>query len=241
MTFQTARATGPEVADAGEQEPIRLVDGAPGTAAVMAAMRPAQVEGTATVLSGLVRRCRRAAEERGHLAPHRPWLDPLPDVLPLPLSAAETEARPGPPSETSRPLALGLVDLPDEQRQAPLTWDPSTGHLLVAGPLGSGTSTALRTIAIAIAGARSPDAAHLYVLDGAGTAGLLGDLADLPHCGDVVSTVDAERRARLLRLLCRRGRTTARRHGRDGAGAGDRRADRRRDPAQDRAARARRR
>ncbi len=94
-------------------------------------------------------------------------------------------------------------------------------------------------IAIAIAGARSPEAAHLYVLDAAGTAGLLGDLADLPHCGDVVSTVDAERRARLLRLLC--DEVERRRVGAGRDGAGDRRADRRCDPPQDRAARARRR
>ncbi len=78
-----------------------------------------------------------AAQEhaRPGRAMRRPWLDPLPDRLPL----EGLGAVPG-------RLVLGLVDAPDEQAQPPLAWRPS-GGLLVAGRPGSGRSTALVLIA----------------------------------------------------------------------------------------------
>jgi S-DNA-T family DNA segregation ATPase FtsK/SpoIIIE len=63
-------------------------------------------------------------------SPRRPWVDPLPSTL-HPLDA---------------PGAIALVDLPAEQAQRPLEWNPGGGNLLVVGASASGKSTALRTI-----------------------------------------------------------------------------------------------
>ena len=93
---------------------------------------------------------------------------------------------------------LGVLDDVDGQRQAPLRWYPSRGHLLVSGRPGTGTTTTLRAAALALASALPHTRCHLYALD---TGSGLAPLADLPHCAEVVATSDTRRRARLLRLL----------------------------------------
>ncbi|HEV7624588.1 MAG TPA: FtsK/SpoIIIE domain-containing protein [Amnibacterium sp.] len=120
----------------------------------------------------------------------RPWLDPLPERLPvehLPLSADG--------------LVLGLVDAPDEQAQPPLVWRP-TGGLLIAGDAGSGRSTALVLVA-GLLGAVDPggdpatawDAAH----DDSGPL-VLDDLeALLDRLGPAAAAAFVDRLARRLR------------------------------------------
>ncbi len=71
----------------------------------------------------------------------RPWLPPLPAIVPLAMLP------PGPG------VALGVRDLPEEQRQDVLRWDPlREGHVLVLGGPRSGRSGVLDAIA-----AGSPD------------------------------------------------------------------------------------
>ncbi len=60
----------------------------------------------------------------------RPWLDPLPERLPVDTLSLSADG-----------LVLGLVDVPEEQAQPPLVWRPS-GGLLLAGDAGSGRTTA---------------------------------------------------------------------------------------------------
>ncbi|TDX78370.1 S-DNA-T family DNA segregation ATPase FtsK/SpoIIIE [Rathayibacter sp. PhB151] len=77
----------------------------------------------------------------GSAPAHRPWLDPLPDRIPLP------EHR-----RTGR-IVLGVVDRPAEQRQDVVHLDHRS--LLVLGAAGSGRSGALRTVAAQLGGART--------------------------------------------------------------------------------------
>lgn len=80
----------------------------------------------------------------GGRVPPRPWLDPLPPLLPLPQLRAEHAAASGAPGE----VVLGRLDLPAEQRQPLLTWDPGRQpRLLVLGDSGSGRSTLLAVVA----------------------------------------------------------------------------------------------
>lgn len=68
--------------------------------------------------------------------PRRPWRDRLPARL------SPTLLTP-----TGRGAALGLVDLPAEQRQQTWEWDPvSDGHLVVLGAPRTGKSTALAAL-----------------------------------------------------------------------------------------------
>ena len=136
-------------------------------------------------LDVLVQRIRSADVDRGVEAPHRPWLDPLPELLPRRRLAGE---------------AVGVVDLPDDQRRGELTWSHDDGHLVIAGALGSGATTALVAVAMHACERAGPDALHIYIIDASGSTAL-DPLARLRHCAGVVRVSEAERRARLLNRL----------------------------------------
>ncbi len=142
-------------------------------------------------LSRLVGAARGAAERVAVEPVPSPWLPPLGTQVPL---AGLPMVRP--PSS----VPYGLVDLPAEQRRAPLVLDLADGgHLLVAGGPRSGRSTLLRTLGGSLVTRLGAADAHLYVIDGGGS-GLAG-LASLPHCGAVVTRDQVARGDRLLARL----------------------------------------
>ncbi|HEY0247814.1 MAG TPA: FtsK/SpoIIIE domain-containing protein, partial [Gryllotalpicola sp.] len=71
-------------------------------------------------------------------APRRPWLDPLPAVL----------TRAALPAEAG-PQAVGVADLPEQQRRALLHFSAEQAPLLVLGAARSGKSSVLRLLAAA--------------------------------------------------------------------------------------------
>lgn len=144
-----------------------------------------QHDGDLRSLDVLVERIRSADADRGVEAPHRPWLDPLPELLPRRRLGGE---------------AIGVVDLPDDQRRGELTWSHDDGHLVIAGALGSGATTALVAVAMHACERAGPDALHMYIIDASGSTAL-DPLARLRHCAGVVRVSEAERRARLLDRL----------------------------------------
>ena len=104
------------------------------------------------------------------------------------------------PSGSPAAAAIGLVDRPAEQAQVRFRLDlDHTGPVLIAGAVRTGRSTALRTIAGALATAASPADLHLYGLDCGNHA--LAALEALPHCGAVVDGADEARTERLLAML----------------------------------------
>jgi S-DNA-T family DNA segregation ATPase FtsK/SpoIIIE len=97
-------------------------------------------------------------------------------------------------------VPIGLVDLPGSQLQEPYRWDlKRDGHLGLAGGARTGRSTALRTVALALAERYSPAQLHLHLLEG--TAGSLAELAPLPHVGSVTSPEDPVRTRRVVARL----------------------------------------
>jgi S-DNA-T family DNA segregation ATPase FtsK/SpoIIIE len=127
-----------------------------------------------------------AARRLGEALPAPPWLPPLPDLLP---TTALPQAPPG-------HAVWGLVDLPAQQRQVPLSVDLTDGGtLLIAGTARSGRSTAVRAVVAAAAGALPPDRLHVWAIDGGGG---LSDLDGLPHCGGVLPAYDVDRLDRLV-------------------------------------------
>ena len=127
--------------------------------------------------------------------PVPPWLPMLPAVLDLDrLRGVEVP---------SGAVAIGLVDLPELQRQDPLVLDlKGAGHAAVFGAGNSGKTTLLTSTALALARSSSPEDLSIYCLDAA--SGGLAPLQALPHCGGVVMLDEEERVHRLLRLLLRR-------------------------------------
>jgi S-DNA-T family DNA segregation ATPase FtsK/SpoIIIE len=132
----------------------------------------------------VVATARQAFALTGASPPRRPWLDPLPAHLAL------ADLPDG---------CVALVDDPDAQEQRPLGWCRDAGNLLCYGARGSGATTALLALAVAAVRTSSPFGLHLYAVDMG--AGDLAPLAQLPHCGAVVTAADPERLGRLVRRL----------------------------------------
>lgn len=143
-----------------------------------------------TQLDTLVARIRGAAADRRRARPV--WQPELPAVV-----TTDDLVAIAPGSATP---CLGIVDDPAAQRRRPLRWDHRAGHLLVAGSLGSGTTTAAITAVRGLTARLPPEALHVYVLDGRGDD-RLGALRALPHCAGVVSVGEPERLERVLRVL----------------------------------------
>lgn len=154
-----------------------------------------------TDLRALVNLITAATQELGIAKNPSPWLLPLPTVLPL---ERFEDQRVAPTS-----IVLGLEDVPGEQSQRSLTWDVASGsHVLFLGGSMSGRTTALRTMLAQVVQQFSPADLHLYVID-FGNGALL-PFVDAPHCGAVVTQLDADRLPRLVqRLLEELGRRQA--------------------------------
>jgi S-DNA-T family DNA segregation ATPase FtsK/SpoIIIE len=122
---------------------------------------------------------------------HQVWLPPLrePPTLDQLLPPLTLDPERGvcakAPGELSVPV--GILDLPFEQRRAPLLADLSgaAGNVAVVGAPQSGKSTLLRGLIGSLALTRTPREAQFYCLDFGG--GALGTLSALPHVGGLAS------------------------------------------------------
>ena len=94
----------------------------------------------------------------GIAPPRRPWPEPLSEQIDL----AEL-----------LPEAVRAADEPRRQAQYPVGWDLDEGNLLLLGIPGSGTTTALASLALSLATSHAPDALELYAFD-FGTGELAG-------------------------------------------------------------------
>ena len=195
--FQTARIGLPAALDHDEVR-VELLD-ADGDAIGSNPVEPAAIDD----LSLLVDSMRSAADATGLLRVSSPWLPPLPRTL----HAGDLRGLMA-PAELTAPLwpadryvtAIGLVDLPDQQRQEPLTVDLQCGgSLLVTGPARSGRSSALTTLARMATQQLRASQLQIYVIDCAG--GALAELGALPHCGAALTRLDTEAVARLISRL----------------------------------------
>ncbi|WP_432457617.1 FtsK/SpoIIIE domain-containing protein [Cellulomonas iranensis] len=189
--FQSAYVGGRSAVAATGTVEVESLRFGPGEAWVVPApeQAPDGPEGP-TDIARVVATVSRAAQAAGVAPPRRPWLPDLRAVYDL----AEL------PVIDDATLPLGVVDLPEEQRQATHPYRPDDGALVLYGTGGSGTSTALRSIAVAAG--RACAAGHpvrVYGLDLG--AGGLAMLDPLPHVGSVVDGSDTERVTRLVRTL----------------------------------------
>ncbi|MBK5307468.1 MAG: FHA domain-containing protein [Frankiaceae bacterium] len=197
--FQAARVGGrrPAVVTADEQPTVSLVP-VPDLGEPVARRSATAARDEVTDLSLLVDACAAAADRLGIPAQRSPWLPPLPTLLTLddvPTASDPHERTPG----RVAPLAFGSCDVPESQSRRPLVLDlDASTHLMILGSPRSGRTTALRTLAGALARTASPDDVHLYVVDAGGG---LGALSALPHAGAVVGRDAPDRVERLMTWL----------------------------------------
>ena len=199
VPFQAGRVGGPRPQANPALAPARPVWVGPagwadlGRPAPVPPAAAGQADEPVSDLQVLVQEIGRAARDLAIPEQPSPWLPPLPDSVQL---GAVTPPQAG----DAAPVPFGITDLPRAQAQTPAALDLAAfAHLLAAGGPRSGRSQLLRTIAGALARARDCADVHLYGLD-CGNGALL-PLAELPHCGAVVTRNEAERAGRLLRRL----------------------------------------
>ncbi|UOQ56477.1 FHA domain-containing protein [Leucobacter allii] len=156
-----------------------------------------------------------AARLAGLRAPRRPWLDELPRIVDLgaiaactvragPADAADPAgdpaADPAADPELGDAVTIGLRDEPAAQARSPLVVDlEDAGHLAVFGASGTGKTSALCTLAVALSRGADRRPVELYAIDAAG--GALDAIAGLPTVGAVAPLADAELVGRILRRL----------------------------------------
>ncbi len=151
-----------------------------------------------------------ANADAGYAPPRQVWPEALGERVELDGFLAEGDAAAAGPDALLPPRVGGvrgssvlvtLMDEPELQRQSPAGWDLSVGNLMLMGVAGSGTSTALASIALSLARDTDPADLDLMVLDLGSRA--LEALERLPHTVAYVGTgVGAkEQQARFLRHL----------------------------------------
>jgi S-DNA-T family DNA segregation ATPase FtsK/SpoIIIE len=130
-----------------------------------------------------------------------PVAAPLPEVLERPAAPAAAVTCPITLSRTSTPhnwvIRLGLMDLPDEQRTAPLDWLPAEhGHLAFVGAPKAGVPEALGVTVSELVSHSSE--AHFYILDADGS---LDGIEASDHVGAKAGPQDLRRAVRILERL----------------------------------------
>jgi DNA segregation ATPase FtsK/SpoIIIE, S-DNA-T family len=217
VPFQCAWSGAPAVADQQVRAVgVRPFDGGDGAGAVLqppvlddpAGGEGGTAAGGTTQLDVLVSVCAEAARSLALPPARRPWVEPLPEVLPLDTVTSRVDgtvgtggAHPGSPHpDPGRVAVLGLYDDPENQAQHVAAVDlEAAGGLVVFGTGGTGKTTLLRTVALGLARQGTVDEVRIYALDFASRS--LDQLADLPHCGAVIAGDDVEATCRLLTLL----------------------------------------
>ncbi|MGJ4845795.1 FtsK/SpoIIIE domain-containing protein [Leifsonia sp. Le1] len=151
-----------------------------------------------------------ANDAAGYPPPRQVWPEALGERVTLSGYAESSAAQGQPVSGEAIPavggaegsvVLVGLADEPAMQRQSPAGWDLAEGNLLLMGIPGSGTTTTLASLALALAQTHAPDELDLLCLDMRSRG--LAPLADLPHTVAYVGAGQGakEQQVRFLRFL----------------------------------------
>jgi S-DNA-T family DNA segregation ATPase FtsK/SpoIIIE len=138
-----------------------------------------------------------------HTGPvHQVWVPPLESLVELDEVATDPAWwERDDDADGSLRVAVGLADVPAEQRTEPLVLDfaGTAGHLALAGAPQTGKSTFLRTLVTSLVRSHSPDEAQVYCVDLGG--GGLASLEAAPHVGGVSTKLDRERVRQTVRYV----------------------------------------
>lgn len=128
----------------------------------------------------------------------RPWHPPLAKSLVSPHIGAVVDVAVF--DELNAKVPLGLVDVPEQQRQDEWIYDcTSDGNLAIFGSSGFGKSTTLMTLLMTLAVKNSPALLRFFIIDLGNAA--LAQTRGLPHTADYISLDDADKLDKLVKLI----------------------------------------
>ncbi|WP_198347888.1 type VII secretion protein EccCb [Plantactinospora sp. KBS50] len=192
LPFEASRRAGAAAPEPGEEIPAAAGSE---TGSEAGYGYGADAERAGTELSVVVDRLSRLGRPA-----HQVWLPPLPAAIPLDYLLGTASVRPGRgltaqgwPRSGDLVVPIGVLDLPVQQSQQPLTMDfgGPHGHLAIVGAPQTGRSTALRTVLMAGMLLHTPREMQFYCIDFGG--GSLRQYAAAPHVGSVADRTDRER------------------------------------------------
>jgi S-DNA-T family DNA segregation ATPase FtsK/SpoIIIE len=112
----------------------------------------------------------------------------------------DLEHPPSPSTGTPTAVAFGREDIPEEQRQALVEFNPSTVNTFFGGSSRCGRSWTLRTLIGALADSYSVEDLHVHVIDCGSALSPLDELG-IPQVGVVTHRHETERALRLIQRL----------------------------------------
>jgi len=155
-------------------------------------------EAKCTELDITVKYVKAIYDELGSEAVERPWLPPLEEKIIT--NVIKTGHDVGAIKTQELRVPLGIVDIPEEQKQVEFDHDFfDDGNFAVFGASGFGKSTTLQTIALTLASNNSPVLCKFFILDYGNSA--LAQLQGLPHTADYLSIDDTEKLEKLIKLF----------------------------------------
>ncbi len=196
VPFQSSYCSAPLLSEA-LQTPVLVGEFADDRSSVKAS--GPSTAGERTHLDAVLDAIAAATAEAGIPAPRQPWREVLGERVTLDEVLADPRATVA-ATQPGRLIPLGLLDLPEEQDQAPLVVDlEDGGGCLVFGSGGSGKTTLLRTAAAAAARLDPGGRVEIVGFDFASRG--LGSIAALPQVIEVATGDDLDAVTRLIAVL----------------------------------------
>ncbi|MED0668924.1 type VII secretion protein EssC [Aneurinibacillus aneurinilyticus] len=129
-----------------------------------------------------------------------PWLEPLPERLPLSrMVDVQSWSRKGwEVEEDWLQPKIGIIDDVENQAQYPLRIDLNEGHFIAYGMPGSGKTTLIQSTMLSLFFGHAPADLYVYIID---FSRQMKEWARFPHVGGVVHEEETEKMRRLFRFL----------------------------------------
>lgn len=182
-----------EASDKSEAFEVSFVETNGARVQLIPKRKPAQKAET-DELQAIVRYVTAAAERLGIKKLPGPWLPELPENISL------CDLKANALFLTWPQLPVGLFDSPKTQSQGVQTIDfSSEGHYAVYGATGTGKTTLLKTVLMAIGEFYRPSEICAYIIDAGGWS--LSAFADMPHIGGIALDGEEEKIEKLQGLI----------------------------------------
>lgn len=151
-----------------------------------------------TQLDVLVGHMQEVYQQLDAVAVKKTWLPPLKTMIESPYTKEVRDSASF--TQGDYTLGLGLMDIPEEQRQEEYVLDLlKNGHLLYMASSGYGKTVLLTSIILGLSLKNSVDLLHVYLLD-LGNSALI-TLRGLPHVADYMGLEDEEKLTKLQKLI----------------------------------------